>query len=89
MMRLPFFCSNTASAAHLQYNSPLGLYSAKNAANALNTAIPGDSAAAQTIKYVIICDNHKIHSVKYCHVRQTYLRILRLAIIATVLLHSM
>ena len=42
--------SATASAAHLQYNSPLGLYSKKNAQNALSTAIPGDSAAGQTIK---------------------------------------
>ncbi|XP_067947360.1 LIM domain-binding protein 3-like isoform X1 [Watersipora subatra] len=42
--------SSTASAAHLQYNSPLALYSKKNAQNALNSAVPGDSSAAQTIK---------------------------------------
>ncbi|KAF6023694.1 hypothetical protein EB796_018000 [Bugula neritina] len=42
--------SSTASAAHLQYNSPLQLYSKKNAQNALNISVPGDSSAGQTIK---------------------------------------
>lgn len=44
------FRSSTAQAAHLQYNSPLNLYSAKNAQNALSVSVPGDSAAGQTIK---------------------------------------